>query len=161
METHVNTSFRLVAADDARFRSLFDQTDGELRAIGARRMTVDSKPGFPCRVSLADAEIGETVILLTYTHHDVASPYRASGPIYVRKTAATARCAPGEIPAMLTHRLLSVRAYDADAMLRDAEVIDGDVLAPAIERLFADDRISYLHIHNARPGCYNCAVVRA
>src|SRR5262245_41325110 len=110
---HVSTSFRFVAAEESRFRFLFEQTDKELRAIGAKRMTVDAKPGFPCRVSLADAEIGETVLILTYTHHDVASPYRASGPIFVRETAATARFAPGEIPAMLTHRLLSVRAYDA------------------------------------------------
>ena len=157
----VNTSFRFLAADDARFHSLFDQTDAELSAIGAKRVTVDSKPGFPCRVSLADAEIGETVLLLPYVHHDVASPYRASGPIYVRQRATTAQFAPGEIPAMLGHRLLSVRAYDGDAMLRAADVVQGDALGSAIERFFGDERVSYLHIHNARPGCYNCSVVRA
>lgn len=144
----------------AQFAPLFDCTDEELSAIGARRMTVDKNPGFPCRVSLADAEIGETVILLPFVHHEVASPYRASGPIFVREDASPARLAPGEIPTMLLHRLLSVRAYDDDAMLRASDVVQGNELTTAIERFFADVRVSYLHVHNARPGCYNCSVVR-
>lgn len=154
-------SFRFVAADAAEFAPLFDLADDELRAIGARRMTVDAKPGFPCRVSLADAEIGETVLLLPFVHHDVASPYRASGPVFVRRSADTAQFQPGEVPQMMRHRLLSVRAYDAGAMLQDAEVVPGTELVTAIERFFADERVRYLHVHNARPGCYNCAVVRA
>jgi Protein of unknown function (DUF1203) len=157
----VNTSFRIVAADMAQFSPLFDRTDEELGALGARRMTVDKTPGFPCRVSLADAAVGETVILLPFVHHDVASPYRASGPIFVRRGATTAKLGPGEIPRMLEHRLLSVRAYDRDAILRKSEVVQGNELASAIEGFFGDERVSYLHIHNARPGCYNCSVVRA
>ena len=72
------------------FAPLFDRTDAELRAIGAQRMVVDAKPGYPCRVSLADAEVGETVRLLPFLHHDVGSPCRASGPIFVRRGAARA-----------------------------------------------------------------------
>jgi len=157
----VSSSFQFVAADATRFAHLFDQSDAELASIGARRMTVDTKPGFPCRVSLADAEIGEAVLLLPFTHHDVASPYRASGPIYVRRDVATAEPARGEVPTMLLHRLLSVRAYDEHAMLREAEVVQGTELAAMIERCFSNPSISYLHVHNARPGCYNCSVVRA
>jgi Protein of unknown function (DUF1203) len=156
----VTTSFQFVAADASQFASLFDRPDGDLGALGVRRMTVDAKPGFPCRVSLADAEIGETVLLLPFAHHDVASPYRATGPIFVRQNATTARPSRGEVPAMLRHRLLSVRAYDADAMLRASDVLEGTELDAAIERFFTDERVAYLHIHNARPGCYNCAVVR-
>ena len=81
--------------------------------MGARLMLADAEPGFPCRVSLEDAKVGETVLLLPYTHHDVGSPYRASGPVFVRRHAAEARLGPGEVPQMLRHRLLSVRAYDA------------------------------------------------
>lgn len=157
----MNTSFRFVALPSGQFEPLFRRSDEELRAVGARRMAVDEKPGFPCRVSLADAEVGETVLLLPFTHHDVSSPYRASGPIFVRRGAATAAPAAGEIPAMFRHRLLSVRGYDAEAMLVDAEVVNGTELEEAIGRLFANDSVSYLHVHNARPGCYNCKVVRA
>jgi hypothetical protein len=157
----MSSSFRFVALPSGQFEPLFRRSDAELQAVGARRMTADEKPGFPCRVSLADADVGETVLLLPFTHHDVSSPYRASGPIFVRRGAATAAPAAGEIPAMFRHRLLSVRGYDAEAMLVDAEVVNGTELEDAIRRLFANDGVSYLHVHNARPGCYNCKVVRA
>ncbi|MGE0454861.1 MAG: DUF1203 domain-containing protein [Vicinamibacteria bacterium] len=81
----MSTSFRFVALPSDGFEPLFGRSDAELAAIGARRMIVDEKPGFPCRVSPADAKVGETVVLLPFTHHDVASPYRSSGPIFVRR----------------------------------------------------------------------------
>ncbi len=46
-------------------------------------------------------------------------------------------------------------------MLVGAEVVNGTELEDSIRRLFANESVSYLHIHNARPGCYNCRVVRA
>lgn len=157
----MTASFRLLALPPEPFAPLFDRTDAELGALGARRMVVDEKPGFPCRVSLADAEVGETVLLLPFTHHDVASPYRASGPIFVRRGVPAATPAAGEIPAMFAHRLLSLRAYDEAAMMVGAEIVEGRELGAAIRRIFADPAAAYLHIHNARPGCFNCRVVRA
>jgi hypothetical protein len=157
----MNSSFQFIALPSEQFVSLFSQSDAELQVIGARRMIVDEKPGFPCRVSLADAEVGETVLLLPFTHHNVYSPYRSSGPIFVRLGAKTANPAVGEIPAMFKDRLLSIRAYDAAAMMVGAEVVKGGELEEAIRRLFANESVSYLHIHNAKPGCYNCRVVRA
>jgi len=155
------TSFQLIALPHEQFASLFVKSDRELHAIGARRLVVDAKPGFPCRVSLADAEVGETVLLLPFTHHDVSSPYRASGPIFVRGGVRTATPAANEIPVMFRHRLLSVRGYDSAGMLIVADVVNGSDLEEAIQRLFADESVSYLHIHNAKPGCYNCSVRRA
>lgn len=155
------TSFQFIALPSQRFAPLFRQADAELQAVGARRQIVEENPGVPCRVSLADAEIGETVLLLPFTHHDVPSPYRASGPIFVRSGATTATPAAGEVPAMFRHRLLSIRGYDDAAMMLGAEVVDGTEIEDAIRRLFSNERVSYLHVHNARPGCYNCSVVRA
>lgn len=155
------TAFQMIALPAERFAPYFAKTDAELRALGAARVAVDEKPGFPCRVSLADAEVGESVLLLTFTHHDVASPYRSAGPIFVRPGVATAQPAVNEIPLMFNHRLLSVRGYDAAAMLLAADVVRGSELDGAIGSLFADRRIAYLHIHNAKPGCYNCSVIRA
>src|SRR5262249_36969210 len=132
-----------------------------LEALCARGMVVDEKPGFPCRVSLEDAEVGEVVVLLNFTHHDVATPYRGSGPVFVRRGVATATPAVGEIPSMFRHRLLSLRGYDAAAMLVAAEVVEGSDLEAALRRLFDDPSVSYLHVHNARPGCFDCSVVRA
>jgi hypothetical protein len=157
----MNTSFRLIALPFDRFATLFGQSAAELAAIGARRMVVDEKPGYPCRVSLADAEVGETVVLVPFTHHDVSSPYRASGPIFIREGATTASPAADEIPVMFRHRLLSVRGYDSAAMMVSAEVVSGTDLDETIRSVFDDESVSYLHIHNARPGCYNCRVERA
>jgi len=157
----MRSPFRLVALPSERFAPLLALDDGELRAQGIRRMRVDAKSGFPCRVSLADAEPGEEVLLVPFAHHDVASPYRASGPIFVRAGAATARPEVNEVPAMIRSRLLSIRAYDAQAMMVAAEVAEGRELEDCIERAFSDPRVAYLHLHNARPGCYNCRVERA
>jgi hypothetical protein len=157
----MDSSFQFIALPSEQFESLFSQSDAELQAIGVRRIIVDEKPGFPCRVSLADAEVGETVLLLSFTHHDVSSPYRSSGPIFVRRGAKTAKPAVNEIPAMFWHRLLSIRAYDAAAMQVGAEVVTGSELEGTIRHFFANESVSYLHIHNAKPGCYNCCVVRA
>ena len=71
----MTSDFRIVAQPAERFAYLFTLTDEELAAQGARRSTADHKPGFPCRVSLADAEVGEQVILTPFRHHDTASPY--------------------------------------------------------------------------------------
>ncbi len=155
-----SASFRFVALPYALFGALFDRGEDDLAALGAQRMVVAEKPGTPCRVSLVDAEVGETVLLLLFTHHDVATPYRASGPIFVRRDAREATPAAGEVPEMFRHRLLSLRAYDAAAMMVGAEVVEGVELEAAIERQFGDPEVRYLHLHNARPGCYNCRVER-
>ena len=157
----MNTNFRIVGLSPAQFESLFSLNENELAAKGARRMTVDAKPGFPCRIGLADAEIGETVILLPFVHHDVDSPYRASGPIFVRENAKEAQLAPGEIPEVVTRRTMSVRAYDKDTTMIDGAVVAGTEVKAHIERLFANPKITYLHLHNAGAGCYSCKVERA
>jgi hypothetical protein len=153
--------FRLIALPFERFGSLVTLSDEELRTIGVRRLVVDKKPGYPCRVSLVDGEPGEDVLLLPFSHHDVASPYRASGPIFVRVNAQTIKLDVDEIPTMLRPRLLCIRAYDAATMMVAAEVVKGSELEEHIWRLFGDNRVAYLHIHNARAGCYNCRVERA
>ncbi|MEI6582772.1 MAG: DUF1203 domain-containing protein [Chitinophagia bacterium] len=124
-------------------------------------MIVDEYPGFPCRVSLEDAEIGEEVILLPYQHHKTNSPYQSSGPIFVRKIAKTVTYDLDEIPKMFNHRLLSLRGYDKNAIMKDASVIEGTNLKAQILKTFENNEIHYIHIHNAKPGCYNCLVERA
>ena len=83
----------------------------------------------PCRVSLRDAAVGETSILLHYPHQTAAtSPYRASGPIYVREGVTEAASFVNHVPAQQRIRLLSVRAYDADGIMVDADVTPGEDL---------------------------------
>lgn len=153
-------SFRFVALPAELFAGLFEQTDEDLSVLGALRKVVDEKPGYPCRVSLVDAEVGEEVILVLFTHHDVLNAYRGAGPVFVRRGAKMASPAAGEVPAMLRHRVLSVRSYDTDGMMIASEVVKGSEVEGAIDRLFGDERAGYLHVHNAGPGCYSCRVER-
>lgn len=152
--------YRFVGLTAAPFQLLFDQADAALAAQGIRRYRVDEKPGFPCRISLTDAEIGEEVLLLSYSHQPHASPYQASGPIFVRR-AATEAALHHEVPEVLRIRLLSVRAYDASHLMVEADVCEGEALMPLLDRLFALPGVDYLHIHFARRGCYACRVERA
>jgi Protein of unknown function (DUF1203) len=157
----MTSDFQIVALSHEDFAHLFSKSDEELAAYGARRLMVDKNPGYPCRVSLMDAAIGEKVILTPFRHHDVESPYRANGPIFVREGVQTAHPEINEIPLMFHHRLLSVRAYNKTAMMKGAKIVEGPALEKAIRDFFADGEIAYLHIHNAAPGCFNCLVQRA
>lgn len=157
----MTNNFRLVALDKSQFSALFGLSDSELADKGIIRMVVDEFPGFPCRVSLADAEIGEEVILLYFEHHKVNSPYRSGGPIFVRMTAQTSEPGINEVPEMFRHRLLSIRGFDKNAMLIFADVTHGEDLKEKLNSILNNTAIEYLHIHNAKPGCFNCLVVRA
>ncbi len=125
-----------------------------------RRVVARSKPGYPCRVSLADAEIGEELLLLPFEHQAANSPYRSSGPIFVRKAAVQADIEPGEIPPYVSLRLISVRAYDSSHLMADATVCAGGEAAATIQRMFESDQVAYIHLHNANRGCFACTVNR-
>jgi hypothetical protein len=153
-------SYMLQGLEPALFQPLFQLDDEALAARGMRWMAVNAPIGFPCRISLEDAAIGERVLLLPFVHQDSRSPYRASGPIFVRRGINEARRIADELPPYLTLRPLSVRAYDAADDIVDAEVIDGAAAAPLIERYLARDDVAYLHLHFARRGCYACCVNR-
>jgi len=153
--------FRVSALPATLFEPLFGQSDEVLRLHGVVRRIAETTPGFPCRVSLRDAEPGEPVLLLNYEHLDADSPYRARHAIYVREHATRAMPAIDEVPESLRRRLLSVRAYDRDAMMVEAEIVEGTALEPLLARQFANPAVAFVHLHNARPGCYAARVDRA
>ena len=55
---------------------------------------------------------------------------------------------------------MSVRAFDAHGMMLDADVVDGELLEPVLQNLFDNRDIDYVHLHNAKPGCYAARVDR-
>ena len=154
-------SFRVVGLPLSPFEPLFALGDEELAERGMCRMTADEKPGFPCRVSLEDAEPGEQLILLPFEHQDAHSPYRASGPIFVRETAREPFDAIDVVPPVLRGRQLSMRGYDRSDCIVEADVIDGNEAEQAIARFFANPEVAYLHVHNAKRGCFACRIERA
>ena len=154
-------SFQISGLPLARFAPLFSMSDEALAAFQIVRRVADRKPGFPCRVSLRDADPGERVLLLNFAHQPAGTPYRSTHAIFVREAATEAVPQPGEIPEVIRLRLISARAFDTDDMMVDADVVHGRELEPVIERMFADERVAYLHLHNAKPGCYAARVDRA
>jgi len=154
-------SYRISGLDLEPFTHLFSLDDDALAALGARRQIADAKPGFPCRVTLEDAEPGERLVLVNYVHQPANSPYRASHAIYVRENATQTATYIDEVLAVLRARTLSVRAFDATGMLRDADLIEGADLHATIPRMLADTHVAYLHVHYAKPGCYAALVERA
>src|SRR6478735_8475723 len=146
-----STSFQLVGLPSQRFQHLFELDDEALKSHGAVRRTAGAI-GFPCRISLRDAAPGEELLLLPYPHLEVDSPYRASGPIFVRRGAVTASLPPGEVPGYVTRRQISVRAYDAAHMMIDAIVCEGPATREHIERMFGNDMVAYIQLHNAMRG---------
>jgi Protein of unknown function (DUF1203) len=153
--------FQLVGLQESPFHDLFTRPDEELRALQARRVVATEDTGFPCRVSLVDAAAGEELLLLPFAHQPADSPYRSSGPIFVRKAARQAVLPPGVVPPYVSRRLISLRAYDSAHLMVQADVHEGSAVADAIERVFADPAVAYIHLHNARRGCFSCRVRRA
>ena len=154
-------SFQFHALPPEPFAPLFALDDDALHARGMRRVRATAPTGFPCRVSLADAAPGEALILLHHVHHDVTTPFRAAGPVYVRERATRAQPALGEVPAFLRVRVLSLRGYDATGMLQQADVVDGSGIDAALAMLFANEAVAYVDVHSAKPGCFLCRATRA
>ena len=153
-------SFRVTGLDPDLFVDLHHLSDGELAARGARRMGVEQKPNAPCRISLDDAEIGETVLLLNYDHQPADTPYRQQGPIFIRQTRARFD-GFDVIPPALARRPLSLRGFDRCHMMIEADLVDGGDGGPLIERFFANGNVAYIHAHYARRGCFAARIDRA
>lgn len=153
-------SFRISGLPAEPFAELFALSDEALAERRAIRMVADSDRGFPCRISLTDARRGDTVILLNYEHQAANTPYYSNYAIFVRE-GEQQYDRIDEVPEQFRRRLLSVRGFDENGILLDADVTEGTALEPLIERLFENRRIAYLHVHNARPGCYAARIDRA
>jgi hypothetical protein len=156
------STFRITGLDPEQFRHFFGKSDEELAALGARRYVVDATPGFPDRVEMRDLDVGETALLVNFTHlDDAGSPYRSSHAVFVREGATVAYDATGEIPDVLRRRLLSVRTFDRNAMMVAADVIDGNALRDWIASTFDNGAVDFIDLHNAKPGCFAARVRRA
>ena len=154
------TDFLIKGISPDKFAHLFKLEKDRLTELGIRRFRVDSFPGFPCRISLEDVPIGDEVLLLPYEHHQTSAPYRASGPVFIRKNATPANLQVNEIPKMLKHRFLSLRTYDRDGMMLNAQTVQGTELNARIKDIFKNPDATYIHVHNAEPGCFNCEIRR-
>jgi Protein of unknown function (DUF1203) len=146
--------------DPTPFQPLFGLSEEELAGRGVVRMTVTEKPSFPCRISLTDRDIGESVLLLNHVSHDVANPYRASHAIFVAEGAGEAAQFVDEVPPVFGPRILSLRGFDTAGMMVEAALAQPGEADAQIRELFADPGIQTIHAHNAARGCFAARIER-
>ncbi|MFT3692053.1 MAG: DUF1203 domain-containing protein [Kofleriaceae bacterium] len=146
--------WNLRGIDPEPFDSLFELSDEELSARGIVRETATSSIGFPDRVSMSDADIGDELLLVHYDHHVTRSPYRGGGAVYVKRGAVRSVLPAREIPLYVSRRPMSVRAYDRHGMMVEGIFCDGVDAKVHLDSLFARETIEYVHLHNARRGCF-------
>lgn len=154
-------SYRVLGLSPEPFLPLYGLSDRELAARGVERVVADAPIGYPDRVEMRDAAPGESLLLMNHVHLDARNPFRASHAIFVREGASERYVAIDAIPEVLRVRPISLRAFDRDDRMVDADLVDGRALEEAILRFFADERVDYLHAHYAKRGCYAARIERA
>ena len=154
-------SFKVTGLSPEPFLHLFGLSDEALAAVGVQRIVATEGSGLPDRVELRDAEPGETLLLVNYTHQPAHTPYRSSHAIFVLEGATAPVEVADRLPEALRSRLLSLRAFDRDHMMVDADVVEGGEAEGLIDRLLSDPSIAYIQAHYARRGCYAARIERA
>ena len=154
-------TYQITGIDPDPYRHLYGLSDEELASHGIVRMTVTAKPSFPCRVSLTDRDIGESVLLLNHVSHDVPNPYRASHAIFVTEGVQEPARYVDEVPPVFEPRVLSLRGFDKDGMMADAMLTQPGQADEGIRKMFANPQIETIHAHNAARGCFSAKIERA
>jgi len=153
-------SFTISGLDPKEFQPLFALSEEELQQRGVMRLVATTKPGFPCRVSLEDAEPGETVLLLNYESHKTQNPYRSSYAIYVREGASQTKAYTNQLPPVLNDRPIALRIFNKDGMLIGADLDTTGALTEKIDTAFENPEAAYIHAHNAKHGCFAAEIRR-
>ena len=153
-------SFRVVPIPQAvadRIRETRKDGHGN---TGIEPTRADAPRGFPCRVCLEEAKVGEEVLLFSYSPFERPVPYRSVGPVFVHARS----CAPygprASVPELMRSRLISLRAYDSRDRMVECDVVDGAALEAMVARFFANPEVACIHAHNARAGCFVCRIER-
>jgi Protein of unknown function (DUF1203) len=127
---------------------------GEADASASAGVAVVAEGREPCRRCLRNAAPGENLLLLPYDPFLVRSPYTGEGPVFVHADGCTPHePEPDALPEQVHGRQFSVRAYDEEAMMVDAEIVPGDRLAERAHALLTPG-VAFLHAHFAGPGCF-------
>lgn len=153
-------SFVVTGLDPEPFAHLYGLSDAALKEHGAYRYTADSSPGFPDRVEMRDADIGETLLLLNHSSMDKDTPYKTSHAIFVREGAEVRYQKADVVPSVMHRRPLSLRAFDSAGMMLDAALAEGDAIATTVQRLLDNLSVDCIHAHYALRGCYAGLITR-
>ncbi len=154
-------SYRITGLAPDPFDAFWAADSAALASVGVHRVQVDACPGYPDRITLDDAPLGAEVLLLNHTSLETASPFRATHAIYVSRAASAPFDAVDRLPPAMLRRPQSLRGFDADGMMRAADLAKGQEIASVIERFFLAPEIVEIHAHNAKQGCFLARITRA
>ncbi len=143
------------------FAPLFGLSDEALAERGVVRRVVDSPVGYPSRVELEDAQVGDTVLLLNYEHQPADTPFRASHAIFVNEKARATGRSVGKLPGALAVRDVSLRAFRQDGMMIEGAYTPKGEVEAGIARILANPDVAYIHAHTVGWGCYLARIDRA
>lgn len=153
-------TYRIEGLPSEAYAGLLGLSDAGLAERGARRVIADARPGYPCRVTLEDVEPGERLILFNHVSNDVATPFRTAHAVYVREQPGPPAIYVDETPPVFENRVLSLRGFDGEGMLREALLAQPGEADSKIRDLFGRSEIAEIHAHNAAPGCFAARIVR-
>jgi Protein of unknown function (DUF1203) len=99
-------SFRITGPSAEPFRHLYGLSDQELALHGVKRYIADTRLGFPERIEMRDASVGEKLLLLNHVCQPANTPYRATHAIFVREGAENTYDGVDEVSEVIGTRLL-------------------------------------------------------
>lgn len=140
--------------------------NGGVDAYGNAPVAATSDGGaIPCRHCLKPVAAGEDYLILAYKPFGHDQPYAETGPIFLHRHECT-RAGETPIPAPMharSDRSYILRGYrDNDWINYEvADVVPGDQIAEAAERMLARADVAYLHMRSSRYNCYQCRIERA
>ncbi len=98
---------------------------------------------------------------MNYVHQPANTPYRASHAIFVREGATETYDRVDEVPEVMRVRPISLRAFDQEDLMVDADLVQGRDLENLIAWFLSNPQVVYLHAHYAKRGCNAARVERA
>ena len=147
-------TYRISGLEPSQFAHLIGLGEEQLALHGAVRMTVDAFPGFPCRIQLEDAALGDSLLLVNHVSHAGNNPYRASHAIFISESALAAASFENVVPPALDRRILSLRGFDGAGMMVDAALAPPGEADLLVRRMFADEKVDHVDAHTATRGCF-------
>lgn len=123
---------------------------------------VETATGYgPCRSCLATfAEGEEDRILFTYNPFAGQDSYPSPGPVFIHRE----ECPIWEaetFPPTLRGLPMTFEGYGDDRWIVARERVANGEVESAIEQLFADPAVRYIHVRNTQAGCFIARVERA
>lgn len=120
----------------------------------------DAEQRYPCRRCLHDGAPGEEMTLLSYDPFRGDSPYRKASPIFVHKRGCELYRG-AEMPEQQKRRPMTLQGYDASHMMVNSGSAEGGAEVERVcMEMLGDERVDYLHLHNAKSGCFSVGVER-